>query len=64
MYKSSCNVNCPISYYKDIGTLTCKECHSTCLACNGPSYNQCLECEEGYLYDFEENLCIFGSKCP
>ena len=38
-----CAATCPSNTYEDSGV--CKDCHSSCLTCNGPANNQCLSCD-------------------
>lgn len=50
-------MECPSGYYSDLGSQSCKICHSTCLACFGPGANQCLSCQADLNFMNETNTC-------
>ncbi|KAL4442365.1 hypothetical protein ABPG74_005706 [Tetrahymena malaccensis] len=45
------NNQCPCNagFYNDGVNTVCKNCDSSCYTCNGPSNNQCLSCQAGYV---------------
>jgi proprotein convertase subtilisin/kexin type 5 len=49
-----------IGEYRDLDTNTCHPCHSSCLTCHGPNFDQCRTCQTNF------QLCFYGScaqKC-
>ena len=45
-----CKAECPLGYYKDIESQTCKHCYLSCQACSGGGIFDCISCKEGYHY--------------
>jgi hypothetical protein len=43
--QSGSNCECPTQYYYELNQ-ECKDCHYTCLTCNGSDVNNCQTCDE------------------
>jgi len=41
----TCESQCDIRYYPDYTLSVCRECDFRCLACTGPSFENCLSCD-------------------
>jgi proprotein convertase subtilisin/kexin type 5 len=56
---------CPTNSYSDTSNKECKECHSSCLTCNGSSSNKCLTCKmiSGNQYYFNSNNNTCTATC-
>ncbi|EAR88127.3 zinc finger lsd1 subclass family protein (macronuclear) [Tetrahymena thermophila SB210] len=52
---------CPISYYADLNTNTCKQCDQSCKTCNGNSNSNCLSCSLPLYFDSATSKCV--SNC-
>ena len=53
-YMNNCYDQCPVGFYNDDTTKTCKNCDETCRTCDGPSYNNCLTCSKDLTYKSAE----------
>jgi len=49
-------VSCPDGYYNDF---VCVQCPDNCKRCN---WKACLECNEGYMLDIEDQQCITANR--
>lgn len=57
-FLNECLDTCPKGYYLNQTINQCFPCPNECLDCSNPEI--CLECEEGYYFFSEKNIC---SKC-
>ena len=56
---SSCLVNCPLGYTKNITTNFCEPCKlNGCLNCS-PDQKQCFKCEDNMFLDLSTHTCIY-----
>ncbi|EAR86012.1 leishmanolysin family protein (macronuclear) [Tetrahymena thermophila SB210] len=55
-FDNTCKPTCPYKQYGDQATGSCVLCSVNCSACFGPSYNQCLSCNDGY--SLQGNQCV------
>ena len=59
LYKNNCLAQCPNKTYQENNQ--CKDCDSSCLACNKDG---CTKCFEGYYLDNKSNTCeLCYTKC-
>ncbi|KFD65974.1 hypothetical protein M514_03148 [Trichuris suis] len=54
------NDDCPPRMFCEKGGHVCQACHPDCSQCIGPSFDQCLLCNDGQLPDQKTNKCA----CP
>ena len=59
----TCNISCADGYYSPDGIL-CKQCHSSCLTCNGPLRNQCTTCTSTRQLDLLTKECKCSATNP
>jgi len=57
----TCYAKCPVGYFEDIFTLTCKPCNSSCFACNGQTATTCTSCTGSLYYIPDKKIC--DSNC-
>ncbi|KAL4473928.1 hypothetical protein ABPG74_022792 [Tetrahymena malaccensis] len=57
LFNGYCKESCPISFYQDFASNTCKLCDRACSKCTGPLNNQCQLCYDGYFYA-GQNTCL------
>ncbi|KAL4482200.1 hypothetical protein ABPG72_017981 [Tetrahymena utriculariae] len=57
LFYGFCKKSCPLSFYQDITSNTCKLCNVACSQCTGPLSNQCQSCYDGYFYA-GQNTCL------
>ncbi|XP_077988684.1 proprotein convertase subtilisin/kexin type 5-like isoform X2 [Glandiceps talaboti] len=60
MQGSTCLIGCPMHTYKDIDD-KCQQCDESCYSCTGPSDEECLDCQQGYI--LQERKCLRGDSC-
>ena len=51
-----CEESCPSNYYVDSDG-ACHPCHTSCLTCEGPGEQDCLECPGKYILD-DDGSCV------
>ena len=56
----NCLEKCPISFWADSNTGSCKECNKSCLSCDNDKI--CNSCNKGFLFYKENRECV--AKCP
>ena len=63
---STCLSTCPVGYYGDNTTGTCKLCDASCMTCLNVGSNQCLTCSNSSILFLQSNVgpsfCL--SSCP
>lgn len=55
---NSCNITCPLGYYKNDSNRTCNLCRLECSNCT--SFDQCTNCKDNYYlvnYSSSLNIC-------
>jgi len=57
-----CTYHCPLGYYEDTATSTCKKCAITCEGCSGPSGSDCTSCPNNKLLHKNVGSCV--DSCP
>ena len=57
-----CLTTCPVGYYPDDSTFSCKPCHSYCSQCTGSSNTQCSACKISYFLQPSSTTCL--DSCP
>ncbi|EAR86017.1 leishmanolysin family protein (macronuclear) [Tetrahymena thermophila SB210] len=55
-FDNTCKPTCPYKQYGDRNTGSCVLCPINCSACFGPTFNQCLSCNNGFM--LQGNQCI------
>ncbi|EAR86018.1 transmembrane protein, putative (macronuclear) [Tetrahymena thermophila SB210] len=55
-FDNTCKTTCPYKQYGDQATRSCAVCSNKCSACFGPSSNQCISCNNGFI--LQGNQCI------
>ena len=61
---NQCYSNCPEGYYNNDNFNMCKVCNINCKKCNGGSYNDCISCKEGSIFNINKNnkgACYCGA---
>lgn len=56
LLNGTCVLSCPSGTYRDITTMTCRFCSTTCKECTGPQDSACSSCSSPYPY-------LFNSQC-
>ena len=60
-----CFASCQkINQYIDPLTRECKDCHSSCLRCNGNSSTNCTECDNSCIFSPSSNSCTPRCAIP
>ncbi|EAR84040.2 transmembrane protein, putative (macronuclear) [Tetrahymena thermophila SB210] len=55
---STVSIECQIGQYFDLFDNVCKDCSSGCTTCYDSSNQSCLQCAQGYKYDFYKQSCV------
>ncbi|EWS75296.1 transmembrane protein, putative (macronuclear) [Tetrahymena thermophila SB210] len=57
LFQGFCKKSCPLNFYQDVASNTCKLCNLACSQCTGPLSQQCQQCNNGYFYA-GQNTCL------
>ncbi|EAR95046.2 TNFR/NGFR cysteine-rich region family protein (macronuclear) [Tetrahymena thermophila SB210] len=60
--QKTCVESCPPQTYANAASNICSSCNSSCLACNGPASNNCIQCSNSLYLNQSSNQCV--SICP